>query len=222
MDLNINHPDTPCVLSIINSPSDQKAYSPILRAIIGVIVKQMSQLNRSPSFLVLDEAPTLQLEEISRIPATLLRSYDVSTLYCIQDKSLSDESQGEMTTRAIISNLSSMYIGPCMDPKSAKLYEGFSELIKEEQKSINQSHNPFSSKGETRITLSEKEQTRIRAHDFLRFKAGEFYHFSSLGEKKIKFPYHQPTLIKPEPINDLTQRELRDNYIHILQMCEHY
>ena len=221
LNLRINHKDSPCVLSIVNNPSYEVIQSPILASIIGVILKQMAYRDRMDSFLLLDEAPTLALENVSRIPATM-RSYNVSTLYCIQDKTLSDELQGESTTRAILANLSSMYVGRCNDYISARMYENLSSLMKEKQKSINQSKNPLYAKAETRLNISERERHKIRASEFFKFKSGEFYYFSKGDEKKMTFPFRKIERIKPEEINLLTKEEIVENYLKVLKDCTDY
>lgn len=221
VDLRINDPKSRSILSIINSPKEEASYSPVLASIIAMAIKQMSHRDGLPSFLLLDEAPTLKLEHASRIPATL-RSYKVSTLYCIQDKSLSDEMQGDTTTRAILSNLSSMYIGRTNEEKSSKMYAGFSTLIKENQISINQSSSWFNSKGENRINTSTREIGKIRAHEFFTFKTGEFYNFSKGKEQKLRFPSKEPLRLKPEIKKNISQKHLEGMYIAKLEACKKY
>ncbi len=54
----------------------------------------MSVRNSKPSFLLMEEAPTLRLLNMHRIPATL-RSYDIATIYVMQDKIQNDMMYGD-------------------------------------------------------------------------------------------------------------------------------
>jgi hypothetical protein len=49
----------------------------------------MSVRNSESSFLLMEEAPTIRLLNMHRISATL-RSYDISTIYVMQDKTQND------------------------------------------------------------------------------------------------------------------------------------
>ena len=87
--LDINNPKNPSVICLVNNPKYDSAYSPIIAMILHTIVKQMSERNRLASFLLMEEAPTLKLPLMHRIPATL-RSYDICTVYVMQDKIQND------------------------------------------------------------------------------------------------------------------------------------
>src|SRR5690554_1754074 len=83
--LNINNEENPAVISIVNNPKFETSYSPVIATIVHTITKQMSVRNSKPSFLLMEEAPTIRLLNMHRIPATL-RSYDIATIYVMQDK----------------------------------------------------------------------------------------------------------------------------------------
>lgn len=77
----------------------------------------------------MEEAPTLRLLNMHRIPATL-RSYNIATIYVMQDKIQNDMMYGEKASRAILSNLSYQFFGKVNDPDTAKYYERFFEIVK--------------------------------------------------------------------------------------------
>ena len=139
--LNINSEDNPCVISIVNNPKFETSYSPVIATIIHTITKQMSVRNSKPSFLLMEEAPTIRLLNMHRIPATL-RSYDISTIYVMQDKIQNDMMYGDKASKAILSNLSYQFFGKVNDPDTAKYYERFFEIIKDPTKSISQRAQP--------------------------------------------------------------------------------
>src|SRR5699024_9390418 len=87
--LDVNNQEQPLIISVVNNPKYESAYSPIIATIVHTITKQMSVRNSNPSFLMMEEAPTIRLLNMHRIPATL-RSYDIATIYVMQDKIQND------------------------------------------------------------------------------------------------------------------------------------
>ena len=102
--LDINHSENPGVISVVNNPKFESAYSPIVATIIHSITKQMSVHDRLGSFILMEEASTIRLLNMHRIPATL-RSYNIATVYVIQDKIQNDILYGREAGKAILSNL---------------------------------------------------------------------------------------------------------------------
>src|SRR5699024_8232517 len=180
--LNINNKDNPEVIAVVNNPKYDTSFSPVIATIIHTIIKQMSVPNSEPSFLLLEEAPTIRLLNMHRIPATL-RSYNISTVYVMQDKIQNDMMYGDKASKAILSNLSYQFFGKVNDPDTAKYYERFFEIIKDPTKSINRGYNL---NFDTRITTGEKEIPKIRANTFFRLKPGEFNTYADGKDKKAQ------------------------------------
>lgn len=189
--LDINNPEHPAVVSLVNHPKYDTAYSPVIAMIMHTIIKQMSVRGREPSFLLMEEAPTLKLPNMHRIPATL-RSYNICTVYVMQDKIQNDLLYGEKASKAILSNLSYQFFGKVNDPDTAKYYERFFEIIKTPTKSISKSSGLSF---ESRITKGEREVSKRRADVFFRLKQGEFVAFADGRDQKVQFT-HQKTLKK--------------------------
>ena len=59
--LNINNEENPAVISIVNNPKFETSYSPVIATIVHTITKQMSVRDSKPSFLLMEEAPTIRL-----------------------------------------------------------------------------------------------------------------------------------------------------------------
>ena len=192
--LDINNPEHPSVVSIVNNPKFETAYSPVIATILHTITKQLSIRGRQPSFVLMEEAPTIRLLNMHRIPATL-RSYDIATIYVLQDKIQNDMMYGDKASRAILSNLSYQFFGKANDPDTARYYERFFELVKRPTKSISKGENTL--KFDTRITKGEREVSKIRAEEFFRLKEGEFIAFADGKDKKMKFP--RPNIVKELP-----------------------
>ncbi len=181
--LDINHPNNPAVISLVNNPKYDSAYSLVIAMVMHTIIKQMSIRGRKSSFLLMEEAPTLKLPNMHRIPATL-RSYDICTVYVMQDKVQNDLLYGDKASKAILSNLSYQFFGKVNDPDTAKYYERFFEIIKTPTKSISKSSGMSF---ESRITKGEKEVSKRRADIFFRLKQGEFIAFADGRDKKLRF-----------------------------------
>ncbi|GAA3553774.1 type IV secretory system conjugative DNA transfer family protein [Snuella lapsa] len=208
--LNINSPENPSVIAVVNNPKKDASLSPVIATIIHTITKQMSERNQLPSFVLLEEAPTIRLPNMHRIPATL-RSYDIATVYVMQDKIQNDMLYGEKASKAILSNLSYQFFGKVNDPDTAKYYERFFEIITNPTRSV--------SKGtglswEARVTKGEREVPKRRAEIFFRLKQGEFVVFADGKDRKVQFkrPKIQRELALPII---LAQQDLESNFAKI-------
>lgn len=209
--LNINHKDNPTVISIVDNPKFETSYSPVIATIIHTITKQMSVRNSQPSFLLMDEAPTIRLLNMQRIPATL-GSYNIATVYVMQDKIQNDMMYGDKASKAILSNLSYQFFGKVNDPDTAKYYERFFEIIKDPTKSVSRGHNL---NFDTRITTGEKEIPKIRADVFFRLKQGEFIAYADGRDKKVQFKLQQIERGLPHDVKAFSDKDLHDNFERI-------
>ena len=211
--LNIHSEENPAVISIVNNPKFETSYSPVIATIVHTITKQMSVRNSKPSFLLMEEAPTIRLLNMHRIPATL-RSYNISTVYVMQDKIQNDMMYGDKASKAILSNLSYQFFGKVNDPDTAKYYERFFEIIKDPTKSISRGHNlDF----DTRITTGEKEIPKIRADVFFRLKQGEFITYADGTDKKVQFKLAKIQRGLPEVSKPFSQADLEKNFERIYE-----
>ncbi|AKA35382.1 mobilization protein [Flagellimonas lutaonensis] len=207
--LNINSTENPAVISVVNNPKFETSYSPVIATIIHTITKQMSVRNSQPSFLLMEEAPTIRLLNMHRIPATL-RSYDIATIYVMQDKIQNDMMYGDKASKAILSNLSYQFFGKVNDPDTAKYYERFFEIIKNPTKSVSKAANIF--KTDTRITKGEREVSKRRADIFFRLKQGEFVTFADGKDKKVRFKLSKIERQLPQSTKRYSDADLRANF----------
>ncbi len=211
--LDINSPENPTVISVVNNPKFETSYSPVIATIIHTITKQMSVRNAKPSFLMMEEAPTIRLLNMHRIPATL-RSYDISTIYVMQDKIQNDMMYGDKASKAILSNLSYQFFGKVNDPDTAKYYERFFEIIKDPTKSVSRGH---SLDFDTRITTGEKEIPKIRADVFFRLKQGEFITYADGKDKKVQFKLGKIQRELPTSAIEFSNADLEANFERIYE-----
>lgn len=206
--LNINSQEHPSVISIVNNPKFETAYSPIIAMIMHTVIKQMSVRNQQSAFVLMEEAPTIKLLNMHRIPATL-RSYDIATIYVMQDKIQNDMLYGDKASKAILSNLSYQFFGKVNDPDTAKYYEQFFELIKIPTTSISRSSGLTL---ESRITKGEKEVSKRRASIFFRLRQGEFVAFADGKDRKVWFKLQRIVKQVPESHRKYSDVDLRLNY----------
>lgn len=205
--LDINSNTNPAVISIVNNPKYESAYAPIIATIMHTVIKQMSVRNQQSAFVLMEEAPTIKLLNMHRIPATL-RSYNITTVYVMQDKIQNDMLYGDKASKAILSNLSYQFFGKVNDPDTAKYYEQFFELIKIPTKSISRSSGLTL---ESRITKGEKEVSKRRASIFFTLKQGEFVAFADGKDRKVKFKLQKIEKQAPEAHRKYSDNELRLN-----------
>ncbi len=210
--LDINNPAHPAVVSIVNNPKFETAYSPVVATILHTIIKQMSLRGRRPSFVMMEEAPTIRLLNMHRVPATL-RSYDITTIYVLQDKAQNDMLYGDKASRAILSNLSYQFFGKANDPETARYYEQFFARVLRPTKSISRAEDLF--KSDTRITRGEREVSKVRSNDFFRLRQGEFIAFADGKDKRIHFK--RPKLVRqlPEPKYRSEKGDFQANFDNI-------
>ncbi len=208
--LNVNSLDNPAVISVVNNPKIETSLSPVIASIMHTMTKQMSIRNQLPSFVLVEEASTIRLLNMHRIPATL-RSYNIACVYVLQDKVQNDMLYGDKASKAILSNLSYQFFGKANDPDTAKYYERFFEIVKKQTVSVNKGHNL---NFDTRITHGEKEVAKTRADKFFSLKPGEFVVFADGKDKKVRF-------IKPNIVYNLpkeknyTSEDLEANFNRI-------
>ena len=187
--LDLNSQEHQAVISVVNNPKYESAYSPIIATILHTAIKQMSERNSKSSFLMMEEAPTIRLLNMHRIPATL-RSYDVATIYVMQDKVQNDMMYGDKASRAILANLSYQFFGKVNDPDTAKYYERFFEIVKDSTKSVSRGHNL---NFDTRVTTGEREVSKIRSDVFFKLKQGEFVTYADGIDRKVQFKLNKIT-----------------------------
>ena len=75
--------------------------------------------NRPASFLLFDEGTTFYIDGISKIPATI-RSYNIATVFSIQDMALARENYGDVITSSLLADFSYQMIGKANDPDSVR------------------------------------------------------------------------------------------------------
>nr|WP_318543138.1 type IV secretion system DNA-binding domain-containing protein [Marixanthotalea marina] len=206
--LNLNSTENPAVIAVVNNPQYEAAYAPIIATIMHTAIKQMSVRFQQSAFVLMEEAPTIKLPNMQRIPATL-RSYDIATVYVMQDKVQNDLLYGDKGSKAILSNLSYQFFGKANDPDTAKYYEQFFEMIKTPTHSVSRSSGLSL---ESRITKGEREVSKRRASGFFRLRQGEFIAFADGKDRKVWFKRQRIKRSRPVPSKHYSDEDLRINF----------
>ena len=214
--LDVNSHTNDAVISILNEPKSDSFLSPIIATIIHTATKQMMVRDRKQSFVLLDEAPTIKLRNMAKLPATM-RSFGVCIIYCMQDLSQGVMQYGRDGIKEITSNLSTQFFGKTNDPETSRFYEGYFGQIKEKTRSVSYKGggNIFSTTSGR--TESEKDVSQVKAIEFFKLKAGQFAFLSDGIGEVVQF--RKNDIQKEEidfAINSVNEKYLR-NYDEIIK-----
>jgi type IV secretory pathway TraG/TraD family ATPase VirD4 len=214
--LDVNNPENNSVITILNEPKADSFLTPIIATIIHTATKQMMVRGRKQSFVLLDEAPTIKLRNMAKIPATM-RSFGVSVVYCAQDLVQGVVQYGRDNFKEITANLSTQFFGKANDPDTAKFYEGYFELVKEQTKSVQKSGGGSLFEATKGTSYGEKEVSKVRASTFLKLGVGDFAFLSDGKSEILKF---SRPLIERESLDDsknLTTQKYNANFYKIIK-----
>ena len=216
--LNINNKDNHAVLCLVNIPKYDEIYSPILSIVTQAVLSSMSERNQEPSYILLDEAPTLRINRIGKVPATM-RSFNIATIYMLQDKIQAQVQMGLDKMKEVLANLSTIFFGKTNDPDTAKFFESYFETIKVKAKST--SKKAGWGGADRRVSESEKDEKKHKSFEMFKRSAGEFFVFNEKGENydaKIKLPEFTPMEFKE--INITTKREIQSFFDLVLKQAK--
>jgi hypothetical protein len=214
VDLDINNPDNPTFLSIINDPRLERINAPFISVIISTAINSMQIRNRPASFLLFDEGTTFYIDGISKIPATM-RSYNIATVFSTQDRALAKENYGDVITSSLLANLSYQMIGKANDPDSVRYYKNISEEI--EKKTVSRSFGNSVMGGDTRTSEGTRETTKYKNQDFTRLKQGQFFVFADGKDKLYNFDLFPFKRLELKVKHHITEKDLNDNFNRIME-----
>lgn len=213
--LDVNNPDNNTVITILNEPKADSFLTPIIATIIHTATKQMMVRDRKQSFILLDEAPTIKLRNMAKIPATM-RSFGVAVVYCAQDLVQGVVQYGRDNFKEITANLSTQFFGKANDPDTAKFYEGYFEFVEKETKSVNKSGGGSLMEVTKGTTYGHKEVAKVRANTFLKLKVGEFAFLSDGKSEVVKFTKSNIERAKLDSSRNLTDDKYISNFHKII------
>jgi hypothetical protein len=213
VDLDINNPENPTFLSIVNDPRLERINAPFISVIISTAINSMQIRNRPASFLLFDEGTTFYIDGISKIPATM-RSYNIATVFSTQDRALARENYGDVITSSLLANLSYQMIGKANDPDSVRYYKNISEEI--EKRTVSRSFTSSVIGGDTRTSEGTRETTKYKNQDFTGLKQGQFFVFADGKDKLYNFDLFPFKRLELKVKHHITEKDLNDNFNRIL------
>jgi hypothetical protein len=209
VDLDINNPENPTFLSIVNDPRLERINAPFISVIISTAINSMQIRNRPASFLLFDEGTTFYIDGISKIPATM-RSYNIATVFSTQDRALAKENYGDVITSSLLANLSYQMIGKANDPESVRYYKNISEEI--EKRTVSRSFTNSVIGGDTRTSEGTRETSKYKNQDFTGLKQGQFFVFADGKDKLYNFDLFPFKRLELKVKHHITEKDLNDNF----------
>jgi hypothetical protein len=214
VDLDINNPENPTFLSIVNDPRLERINAPFISVIISTAINSMQIRNRPASFLLFDEGTTFYIDGISKIPATM-RSYNIATVFSTQDRALAKENYGDVITSSLLANLSYQMIGKANDPDSVRYYKNISEEI--EKRTVSRSFTNSVIGGDTRTSEGTRETSKYKNQDFTRLNQGQFFVFADGKDKLYNFDLFPFKRLELKVKHHITEKDLNDNFNRIME-----
>jgi hypothetical protein len=214
VDLDINNPENPTFLSIVNDPRLERINAPFISVIISTAINSMQIRNRPASFLLFDEGTTFYIDGISKIPATM-RSYNIATVFSTQDRALAKENYGDVITSSLLANLSYQMIGKANDPDSVRYYKNISEEI--EKRTVSRSFTNSVIGGDTRTSEGTRETSKYKNQDFTGLKQGQFFVFADGKDKLYNFDLFPFKRLELKVKHHITEQDLNDNFNRIME-----
>ena len=175
LDLDLNNPDKPKILTIGADASLVDTFSPLISCIITVALKLMNRTGKSPSFVLLDEAPTLYIPKLEMIPATA-RSNKVAVVYMAQDYAQMVDSYGKEKADVMMANLNNQFYGRVSSATTAKMISEFFGREEKEVESRSTTQSIWGSRqtNNQSISLHKQEKQLVRPQDLTCLQVGEF------------------------------------------------
>ncbi len=214
VDLDINNPENPTFLSIVNDPRLERINAPFISVIISTAINSMQIRNRPASFLLFDEGTTFYIDGISKIPATM-RSYNIATVFSTQDRALAKENYGDVITSSLLANLSYQMIGKANDPDSVRYYKNISEEI--EKRTVSRSFTNSVIGADTRTSEGTRETSKYKNQDFTGLKQGQFFVFADGKDKLYNFDLFPFKRLELKVKHHITEQDLNDNFNRIME-----
>lgn len=169
--LDVNDPDNPVILTVGNYPTLAQTFAPLCSLVITVAIKLMNQPGKQPSFVMLDEAPTVFVPNLEVLPNTG-RSNKVATVLMCQDLAQLTDGYGKEKADVLFASCNTHFYGRVSSSFTA---ERLSKQFGKEDKVYT-----TASKTRTGFTKSfgqsesVQERDAIKPADFLSLEVGQF------------------------------------------------
>ena len=164
--LDINVPGNEQVVILGNDNEFKDTYAPALSLYAAICTRLINQKNRKPCALIIDEFPTIYIQNYEQLPATA-RSNKVACIIAMQDLAQLRDSYGQSKEKTITATHGNIFVGSTPEKDTAHYA---SELI---GKDIIQKKS-YSNKEKANYNISEQVDLVIYPHEIQQLNVGEF------------------------------------------------
>lgn len=186
--LELNSLENPGVAVVGSNPTISSTIAPLCSLVISVASKMMNQPNKIPSFIMLDESPTVFIPNIEVIPNTG-RSNKMATVLFVQDLSQLVDGYGKEKADVLFSSCGTHFYGRVAASHTADILS--KQFGKEdrtfETKSVNTTINPFQFNGNKGKSTSIQERDVVKSSNFMNLRTGEFIGRVAEDDEKMIF-----------------------------------
>lgn len=171
--LDLNNPAAPAVLTVATNPTTVQTLSPLCSLVITVATKLMNQPGKAPSFVLLDEAPTIFVPNLETIPNTG-RSNKIATVLMCQDLAQLADGYGDKKADVLFAACNSHFYGRVASSKTAEVFSrqfGKADTVFVTSSENKNTISPFKTKGQSE---GVQERDIYRPSVFMELQVGEF------------------------------------------------
>jgi hypothetical protein len=174
VNLNLNHPDHPTLLCMVNDQPRQSVLSPLMSLIATVCRTTMNVKHRRKSIFLLDEAPTLYLPNFDQLPNTG-RENEIAVVWMEQNLSQMRDRMGKEKSENMLGSLGNVFWGNCTEMSTVKYV---SEFFGREERIVQNTstsarHSDSGKDVNDSISYNVSEKNILRTQDVGEFAAGE-------------------------------------------------
>lgn len=184
VDLKLNDPAAPAVLMVGSNPTIVNTLSPLCSLVISVATKMMNQPGRLPSFVMLDESPTVFIPNIEVIPNTG-RSNKMATILFVQDLAQLTDGYGKEKADVLFASCGTHFYGRVSSSQTAEVLS--KQFGKEDQTFVTKGNNTSYtlSGGSYSKSTSIQERSVVKPQDFMNLPVGRFVGRIAEGENMV-------------------------------------
>lgn len=171
--LDVNNPEAPAILTVATNPTTVQTLSPLCSLVITVATKLMNQPGKAPSFVMLDEAPTVFVPNLETIPNTG-RSNKIATVLMCQDLAQLSDGYGDKKADVLFAACNSHFYGRVASSKTAEVFSrqfGKTDTVFVTSSENKNTISPFKTKGQSE---GVQERDIYRPSVFMELQVGEF------------------------------------------------
>jgi hypothetical protein len=225
-DLDINNPDNPGYLCMLNAEDTRKYTTPVLAALTDRVMTELNNADRLNMYFCYDEADTMKLDSMVTFTSTG-RGRGICTNITVQGFAQLKDKYKEEKATTIRGNCANFFIHQ-VEFNSANFYSSFFGDIKVKQTSYGQSEGSSDSISTNESLQKEKV---IQARDIAGQKAGHAlgriadgeppYFYEQFKEFKMDVediePFNFPVVLTKEDDQELIARQREILEYHIIE-----